>query len=85
MAEKTEAQEIADGQRIERLLADDAVKLELAELDKKYWKDAKEASTDAEALAAVAKARALDELQTKLTAVVHNGKLAEATRKRAGR
>jgi hypothetical protein len=77
--------QIADGKRIDQLLADPAVRESIADLDADYWKEAKSSPTDAGVLAAVSKARALGDLGTKLNAVVQNGKIATVTRERTSR
>lgn len=85
MATKTQEEEIEHGRTIERLLAEPAVQAAIADLDSKYWKDAKAGKSDAEIILAVAKARALGDLSVKLDAVVHNGKIATANRERSNR
>jgi hypothetical protein len=82
---KTLEEEIADGRRVEQLLADPATRGALAALDRQYWNEAKASTSDAGVIAAVAKARALDDLSVKLTAIVHNGKVATATSERQKR
>ena len=82
---KTRDEQIADGQRIEALLREPAVQDALVELDQQYWTHAKASTDDAVTLAVVAKARALGDLRIKLDAVVHNGKIANATRERDNR
>lgn len=80
--EKSLDEQVGDGQRIEQLLRDPATAEALAELDARYWKEAKASTDDAGVIAAVSKARALDDLRTKLNAVVQNGKVANAQRER---
>lgn len=82
---KTLDEQVADGQRIEALLREPAVRDALTELDQQYWMQAKASTDDAATLAIVAKARALGDLSNKLDAVVHNGKIANATRERNNR
>lgn len=85
MAELTEEETIERAERVERLLNDDAVQAALADLDRQYWKEAKASKSDDKAGGFVAKARALEDLQTKLQAVVDAGRIATAARERRKR
>lgn len=71
-----EARAIADGNRVEQLVADPAVKNAIRKLDEKYYQEFKNANDEQTRTAAWAKARALDNLAGELLAVVDNGKLA---------